>query len=86
MTPTEHRLIQAVIKERKRSDLKHGTWDKETFKQMEDYLKEEVFELMGAIFRGDYKGKHGVYNEAIQVANTALKMAEQVVNRFGEVQ
>jgi len=71
------RLFEAVMEENRRQVEKWGLQDRSAFEWML-YLSEEHGELAAAIAENYYRGGslEDVFNEAVQVATLALKIAE----------
>ena len=73
-------LVLAVVNEGKKQVSKWGIQDRSSFEWM-TYLTEEVGELAEAISEYEYRGAAAarIWDEAIQVATLALKIAEMSV-------
>lgn len=64
-----------------RSIKEYGNWDGLTYPQMIQILRRELREVCQAVANNDLDGEHGIYSEAVQVANCAMKIAVQARKR-----
>lgn len=73
MTKTVDEVIDAVIVELERSIVLHGDWSDYNRQAMYKAIRDEFEELQTAWYGGDDTGKHGMINEARQLAVCCIK-------------
>lgn len=77
-----HDIDTAIHKELVRSISKHGCWDDYSCFRMIVVIFGELLEVICALIRRDYHGKHGVWVEMAQVGACVQKFMYQVQRRF----